>query len=256
MNGATIELDALGIDYGERPAVRDVTLAIPAGSTTAIVGPSGCGKTSVLHCMNRLIDLIPGSAVRGTLRIGGDDVRAPGTDVTALRRRVGMLFQRPQPFAFSIRKNLDLPLREHHLGDRAERAARIERALVEVGLWNEVRDRLDESALALSGGQQQRLCLARALVLEPEVLLLDEPCSSLDPLAAAVVEESLLRLRGRTTIVLVTHELAQARRLADQVALFWYDGDAGRLVEHAPTGAFFSAPREPITAAYVAGARG
>jgi phosphate transport system ATP-binding protein len=167
-----------------------------------------------------------------------------------------MIFQKPNPFPFSIRRNLEFPLREHGVRDRAALAERVERALRDVGLWDEVRDRLDAPAQALSGGQQQRLCLARALALEPDVLLLDEPCSALDPIASGVVEDRIALLRGRYTVVVVTHNLAQARRLSDRTAVFWHQDGAGRLVEHGPTAQVFESPSHPLTAAYVSGARG
>jgi phosphate transport system ATP-binding protein len=248
--------DGLSLHYGPRPALVDVTLAMPRGQITAVIGPSGCGKTSLLTCLNRLTDLIPGCRVSGSVRLGGVDVLDARTDVLALRRRVGMIFQKPNPFPFSIHRNLDFPLREHGLGDRRERQGRIEAALRDVGLWDEVKDRLHSPALALSGGQQQRLCLARALALGPEVLLLDEPCSALDPLSSGVVEDQIVRLRGRCTLLAVTHNLAQARRIADQVALLWVQDGAGRLVEAGPAKQVLEAPRHKLTADYVSGMRG
>lgn len=252
--GAHLEFREVAVDYGGVPAVEGVTLAIEPGRTLALVGPSGSGKSSVAQCPNRLIDLVAGARVRGAVRIDGRDVRDPEVDVIELRRRVGMLFQRPVVFPTTIARNLDLPLREHRLGDAAQRQARAEHALRAVGLWDEVASRLERPAAALSGGQQQRLCLARALLLEPAVLLLDEPCSSLDPLAAAVVEEALQRLRGRVTMLLVTHSLAQAGRLADDVALLWPTERGGRLIELQPAAEFLARPRTPLAKAFVAGA--
>lgn len=247
---------SLSLRYGRAAAFEDVTLDVHAGCITALVGPSGCGKTSFLNCINRLTDLIPGACVSGELHLGEVDLLDRRLDVMALRRRVGMVFQRPNPFPLSIRRNLDLPLREHGMRRRGRRDDAIEAVLRDVGLWDEVKDRLEGPALALSGGQQQRLCLARALVLEPEVLLMDEPCSALDPLAGAVVEDLVAGLRGRTTVLIVTHNLAQARRLADWAALFWKEGDAGRLVEHGAVQHLFESPKEELTAAYVRGRRG
>jgi phosphate transport system ATP-binding protein len=246
----------LSLHYGEMAAFADVTLDVHAGCITALVGPSGCGKTSFLNCINRLTDLIPGARVTGELRLGDVDLLDPRLDVIALRRRVGMVFQRPNPFPLSIRRNLDLPLREHGMRSRRRRDDAIEGVLRDVGLWNEVKDRLESPALALSGGQQQRLCLARALVLEPEVLLMDEPCSALDPLAGAVVENLVAGLRGKVTVLIVTHNLAQARRLADWAALFWKQDDAGRLVEHGGVQHLFETPKDELTAAYVRGTKG
>ena len=232
-----------------------VDLAIPEGRITVIVGPSGCGKSSLLMALNRLTDLVPGARVTGRLRYRGEDVLAPGSDVGALRTRVGMIFQRPTPFPVSIRKNLELPLTEHRRLSRAERETAVETALRTVGLWSEVADRLDEPARGLSGGQQQRLCLARALVLDPETILLDEPTSALDPIASGVVEDLVADFRGRYTVVLVTHDLAQARRLADEVAVFWTADGVGCLVERGPREEVFEHPRHPVTRAYLEGRR-
>lgn len=229
---------------------------MPAGEITAVIGPSGCGKSSFLACLNRLSDLLPSCRVDGEVRIGETRVFDPATDVVALRRRVGMIFQKPNPFPLSIRRNLELPLKEHGMRDRVERAAVIQRALADVGLWAEVSGRLDASALDLSGGQQQRLCLARALALEPEVVLLDEPCSALDPIASGVVEDLIARLRGRYTVIIVTHNLAQARRIADRVAFFWVRDGVGRLIEEGEVDKIFEQPDDELTAAYVRGARG
>ncbi len=246
----------LSLRYGERVAFEDVSLDVNAGCITALVGPSGCGKTSFLNCINRMTDLFPKVAVTGELELAGINLLDPRLDVIALRRRVGLVFQQPNPFPLSIRRNLELPLREHGMRSRAARTDAIEEALIEVGLWEEVKDRLDTPAMALSGGQQQRLCIARALVLSPEVLLMDEPCSALDPLAGEVIENLIDELRGRVTVLIVTHNLAQAQRLADWAALFWKQGDAGRLVEYGAVQQIFEAPREKLTAAYVRGRSG
>lgn len=251
-----MEIDRLSLHYGEKPAFQDVTLAIAKGCITALVGPSGCGKTSFLTCLNRLTDLIAGCRVSGQITIEALEVLAPHTDVIRLRRRIGMIFQKPNPFPLTIRRNLEFPLREHGIRDRTQLAQMIETALREVGLWDEVKDRLDSPALALSGGQQQRLCIARALVLSPEMLLMDEPCSALDPLSSGVVEDLIVRLRGRYTILIVTHNLAQARRIADDVAFFWVHHGAGRLIEIGTVTQIFEEPRDPLTAAYVGGMRG
>jgi phosphate transport system ATP-binding protein len=248
-----INASAVSISYGTKAALRDVSLDIPGGSIMALVGPSGCGKTSFLSCINRLTDLIENCRVNGRITVG---VLARGADLLALRCKVGMICQRPNPFPLSIRRNLDIPLREHGMRDPAERAERIERALRDVGLWAEVKDRLEELAQDLSGGQQQRLCLARALALEPQVILLDEPCSALDPISSGVIEELIGGLRGRCTIVIVTHNLAQARRLADHVGFFWVDGGSGVLVESGPAAQIFEAPQHPLTAAYMKGLKG
>jgi phosphate transport system ATP-binding protein len=246
----------VSISYGAKAALKDVSLEIVGGSIMALVGPSGCGKTSFLSCINRLTDLIESCHVYGHLTVGSQDVLSRGVDLLALRRRVGMICQRPNPFPLSIRRNLDVPLREHGMRDPAERLHRIERALQDVGLWTEVKDRLEGSAVALSGGQQQRLCLARALALEPQVILLDEPCSALDPISSGVIEELISGLRERCTIAIVTHNLAQARRIADHVAFFWLNDGCGALVECGTTAQIFEAPQHPLTAAYVRGLKG
>ena len=251
---AAFEIERLSLFYGQTAALRNVDLQIPEGEITALIGPSGCGKTSLLSSLNRLTDLIAGCRVEGQVRWRGQDLRA--LDAMSLRRRVGMIFQKPSPFPLSIRRNLDLPLREHGVKDKRERQDRLEATLRDVGLWNEVCDRLDSSALALSGGQQQRLCIARALVLRPEVILFDEPCSALDPISSGVVEDLIADLRGRYTVVIVTHNLAQARRIADHTAFFWLVDGAGQLVESGPTTELLESPKDPLTRAYVSGARG
>jgi phosphate transport system ATP-binding protein len=234
-----LEARDLSVRYSGRLVVSGVSIGARRGRILAIVGPSGCGKSSVLACFNRLHDLNPDCELRGSIRFEGQEILRPGADVIALRRRVGLIVQRPNP-----------------MGRRAERQEAARLALQRVGLWEEVKDRLARPATELSGGQQQRLCLARALVLEPEVLLLDEPCSALDPLASAVVEELVASLRGSITILIVTHNLAQARRLADDVAMFWYRDGVGYLEEQGTAAAVFGAPRSEVTAAYLSGARG
>jgi phosphate transport system ATP-binding protein len=251
-----IEVDRLSLHYGGKPAFQDVTLSINKRCITALVGPSGCGKTSFLTCLNRLTDLIAGCRVSGRIRIETFDVLTPGLDVTQLRRRIGMIFQKPNPFPLSIRRNLEFPLREHGVRDRAQLTQTVETTLRDVGLWDEVKDRLDSPALALSGGQQQRLCIARSLALAPEVLLMDEPCSALDPLSSGIVEDLIVSLRERYTILIVTHNLAQARRIADHAAFFWVQHEAGQLIEAGTSQQIFEEPRDPLTAAYVSGVRG
>ena len=255
-DGPFLWTEGLTLRYGDKTALENVTLRVEPRRITALIGPSGCGKTSFLNCLNRLTDLIPGCTVAGRIGFGSVDVCHPQTDVLTLRRRVGMIFQKPNPFPFSIRRNLEFPLREHGVRDRQKLAETVETALRDVGLWDEVKDRLDRPAMALSGGQQQRLCLARALALGPEVLLLDEPCSALDPLSSGVVEDLIVRLRERFTLLVVTHNLAQARRIADQVALFWVQDGAGKLIEHGSVQQMFETPRQKLTADYVNGMRG
>lgn len=251
-----LQLDDVAVSYNDRVAVREATFDVSLGKITALIGPSGCGKSSLLQSMNRLTDLIPGAHVDGRIHLGGLDVLGPETDVLLLRRRMGMIFQKPNPFPMSIRSNLALPLREHGVRDRHQIEATIEASLREVALWKEVQDRLDSPAQALSGGQQQRLCIARALVLQPEVILLDEPCSALDPIASGVVEDLVSSLRGSFSVVIVTHNLAQARRIADDVVVLWACGGAGCLAEVGSARQIFENPRDPITQDYVRGYRG
>ena len=251
-----IEIAGLSISYGRKAALTHVDLDIYRGCITALIGPSGCGKTSLLSALNRMTDLIPGCKVEGSIRYGGVDVRNPSLNVAALRRQIGMIFQRPNPFPFSIRRNLEMPLREHGIKNRTELSDRMERSLTDAGLWLEVRDRLHSPALALSGGQQQRLCIARALVLEPSVLLMDEPCSALDPLSSGVVEDLIESLRNRYTVVIVTHNLAQARRIANYAAFFWMPEQAGKLIEFGQCRQIFETPEHKLTASYIRGLRG
>lgn len=251
-----ISVEGLSLSYSGKPALENVSLDIYGGCITALIGPSGCGKTSLLSSLNRLTDLIPGCRLAGRIRIDGEDIHAADVNVQRLRRQVGMIFQRPNPFPLSIRRNIEMPLCEHGMTRRSELDERIERVLRDVGLWAEVKDRLDSPALTLSGGQQQRLCIARAVALEPSILLMDEPCSALDPLSSGVVEDLIASLRGRYTVVIVTHNLAQARRIANYAALFWVQNRAGTLIEFDQCRRLFEAPRSDITAAYVRGHRG
>ncbi len=252
----SISVSRLSVFYGKLCALREVDLEIPGGGITALVGPSGCGKSSFLHSLNRLTDLVASCRVEGSIRLSdGTDITDPHADVLALRRRIGIVFQRPNPFPQSILRNFEIPLREHGWA-RADIPDRTESALREVGLWEEVCDRLHQSALALSGGQQQRLCIARALALSPEVILFDEPCSALDPLASGVVEDLILSLRGRYTVAIVTHNLAQARRIADHVGVFWVRDGAGTLVERGNTPDVFNSALDPDAALYLSGQRG
>ncbi|MEN8177590.1 MAG: phosphate ABC transporter ATP-binding protein [Pseudomonadota bacterium] len=251
-----LAVNNLSVSYGGKIVLNEVSLDIYKGCITALIGPSGCGKTSFLSALNRLTDLVPGARVSGQAHFGETDLLDPSLDVMALRRQIGMIFQKPNPFPLSIRRNLELPLREHGVRHRELLAAKVQQALHDVGLWEEVRDRLDAPALALSGGQQQRLCIARALVLEPSVLLMDEPCSALDPIASAVVEELIQHLRGSYTVVIVTHNLAQARRLANYAAFFWMSEHVGKLIEYGQCRQIFESPANDLTAAYVAGLSG
>jgi len=235
--------------YGGTPAVRDVSMTVPAHGVTAFIGPSGCGKSTILRCFNRMNDVIGNFSLSGRVLLDGEDVNAPATDPTAVRRRVGMVFQRSNPFPSSIFDNVAYGLKLRGGLSQAELALRVEAALRAAVLWDEVKDRLDANASSLSGGQQQRLCIARALAVEPEVLLFDEPASALDPISTARVEELVLELGRKLTIVIVTHNLQQATRVADRTAFFLH----GRLVEYGPTLELFTTPRQPETEAYVSG---
>ena len=245
----TIAAERFSFWYGDRQALHDIDLVIPARAITALVGPSGCGKSTFLRSINRLNALIPGVRHAGAMRLDGHDVYADDVDVVALRQRVGMVFQRPNPFPKSIYDNVAWGPRVNGIRGRSELDAIVEDALRRAALWDEVRDRLRQSALALSGGQQQRLCIARALANEPEVLLLDEPASALDPIATQRIEELLYALRDELTVVLVTHNLQQAARVSGMTAFFYL----GQLVESGPTAQLFTAPRDPRTDAYITG---
>ncbi len=249
-----LRTEKLSLFYGQQAAFRHVSLAAAAGQITALIGPSGCGKTSFLSCLNRLHELTPHTKLAGKVWLGHQDIQT--LNVLTLRRRVGMLFQKPNPFPLSILKNLTFPLREHGVRHRDQQQAIVEESLQQVGLWAEVKDRLKSPALALSGGQQQRLCLARAIALNPEVLLMDEPCSALDPVSSETVEDLITQLRGQYTTLIVTHNLAQASRIADQVALFWLQEGVGQLIEAGPTPQMFQRPRHPLTQSYITGRRG
>jgi phosphate transport system ATP-binding protein len=246
----------LSVSYNGRTVLRDVSLPIHKCCTTALLGPSGCGKSSFLMALNRLTDLIPGASLTGQVFLDGDDILAAPTNVTAVRRRIGMIFQKPNPFPFSIERNLALGLDHHGVTDRHQQRAIVEQSLQAVGLWSEVKDKLRASGLSLSGGQQQRLCIARAIALQPEVLLMDEPCSALDPYASAQVEELIRALATRFTVVIVTHNLPQAQRLSDYAALFWPHKGPSILIEAGPTGTLFTDPQQLQTRAYVQGAIG
>ncbi len=238
--------------FGETAAVKDVTVVIPQLAVTAIIGPSGCGKSTILRCFNRMHETVPNTRVEGSVEILGTSIYGEGTNPTAVRRHVGMVFQRPTPFpTMSIRANVAAGLRvdsKQRLANQAEEEI-VEEALIRAGLWEEVKDRLDESAMAISGGQQQRLCIARALATRPRVLLLDEPTASLDPLSTQKVEELVYHLRETMTVVIVTHNMQQAARVSDRTAFLL----AGELIEFARTNEIFTAPKDQRTEAYITG---
>lgn len=249
----SLSIQNLSVHYGEQGALLGASLEVAPGELMAVVGPSGCGKSSLLAAVNRLSDLVPGARVSGRVLIDGRDVLGGAVDVQALRRQVGMLFQQPNPFPLSIAENILFALREHGVRDKAELHGRMEQALQATGLWSEVCDRLQNPALGLSGGQQQRLCFARALALEPRVLLLDEPCSALDPIASARVEGLIDSLKGHYSLLMVTHNLAQARRLADHVAVCWVRDGCGCVLDSGPAGELFESTRDPLAHRYLNG---
>lgn len=255
-DGRFIEATGLSVKYGDRIVLQDVNFAADACNITAIIGPSGCGKTTFLSCFNRLNDLHSNCSVQGTVKIGGTDIYHAKTDARALRKKVGMIFQKPNPFPLSIWKNIALPLKQHGFSDKSQVDELVEKSLKDVGLWLEVKDRLHSPALALSGGQQQRLCIARAIALKPDILLFDEPCSALDPVASRHVEDLIKTLRNQYTVIIVTHNLAQARRIADSTAVFWTGNGVGQLIEIGKTEQIFLSPTHPYTTAYISGVSG
>lgn len=243
----------LTVRYGRKTALSSVSVDIARGAVTTIIGPSGCGKSTFLYCLNRLSASIDGCCVEGKIRLESLDFGDARIDDVALRKRVGFIFQKPNPFPLSIRRNLELPLKEHGMRDREAIDQAIQAGLEAVGLWEEVKDRLNAPAQQLSGGQQQRLCIARALVLKPDALLMDEPCSALDPIATGVIEELIQSFRKRFTIVVVTHNLRQAKRIGDHAAFFWCCAGAGYLVEGGSAERMFDAPDHELTKLYIAG---
>jgi phosphate transport system ATP-binding protein len=245
-----IEADHLNFFYSEKRALEDISVKIRPNLVTAFIGPSGCGKSTFLRTLNRMNDIIPGTRVEGRVLIDGTDIYTSGMDVVHLRRRVGMVFQKSNPFPKSIFENVAYGLRINGMaGSRSELAAAVEESLKQAALWEEVKDRLQESALAMSGGQQQRLCIARALAVRPDILLMDEPASALDPIATQRIEELIYVLKKTYTIVIVTHNMQQAARVSDYTAFFWL----GRLVEYDRTDKIFTAPAEKLTEDYVTG---
>jgi len=247
---AKIEVKDLNFYYGPRRVLERIALDIRPNEVTALIGPSGCGKSTFLRSLNRMNDIVPGARVEGSIRIDGNDIYAPSVDVVDLRRRVGMVFQKSNPFPKSIFDNVAYGLRINRLTrSREELGARVEASLKAAALWDEVHDRLHTSALALSGGQQQRLCIARALAVEPEIVLMDEPASALDPIATQRIEELIYQLKRQYTIVIVTHNMQQAARVSDVTAFFWL----GKLIEVDRTNKIFTNPSEKLTEDYVTG---
>jgi phosphate transport system ATP-binding protein len=245
-----IEADRLNFFYGETRALQDISIKIKPHLVTAFIGPSGCGKSTFLRTLNRMNDIIPGTRAEGRVLIDGSDIYSSGVDVVQLRRRVGMVFQKSNPFPKSVFENIAYGLRINGMaGSKSELAARVEESLKQAALWDEVKDRLHDSALATSGGQQQRLCIARALAVRPDILLMDEPASALDPIATQRIEELVYDLKKKYTIVIVTHNMQQAARVSDYTAFFWL----GRLVEYDRTDRIFTAPAQKLTEDYVTG---
>ncbi len=244
-----VRIEHVNFWYGSKQALFDVSLSIPPRSVTAFIGPSGCGKSTLLRLLNRMNELIEGTQLEGRILLDGQDIYAPEVDVVSLRRRVGMVFQKSNPFPKSIYDNVAFGLRMAGIRNHAVLDPIVERCLKQAALWPEVKDRLHHSALELSGGQQQRLCIARALATQPEVLLMDEPCSALDPKSTQAIEELILQLKRDYTIVIVTHNMQQAARVSDHTAFFY----EGRLVESGPTAELFRHPQQRQTADYISG---
>jgi phosphate transport system ATP-binding protein len=244
-----VEIEQLSLWYGDKQALRDIVMSVPKQRITAYIGPSGCGKTTLLRCLNRMNDLVDGVRIVGSIRIGSTDIYDPALDVTELRKRVGMVFQKSNPFPKSIFENVAYGPRILGVRGRSDLEGIVERSLRDAALWDEVQDRLNDSALGLSGGQQQRLCIARAIAVEPDVLLMDEPCSALDPIATAKIEELMLELKNSYTIVIVTHNMQQAARVSDYTGFMLL----GELVEFGVTRALFTNPRDRRTEDYITG---
>src|SRR5579862_2606419 len=249
-SAAKIDVSKLDFFYGARRVLESITVQVHPNEVTALIGPSGCGKSTFLRSLNRMNDIVPGARVEGAVRIDGQDIYAASVDPVDLRRRVGMVFQKSNPFPKSIFDNVAYGLRINRLTkSREELRGRVEASLKAAALWDEVHDRLHTSAMALSGGQQQRLCIARALAVEPEILLMDEPASALDPIATQRIEELIYQLKSRYTIAIVTHNMQQAARVSDVTAFFWL----GQLIECGRTDRIFTAPAEKLTEDYVTG---
>lgn len=251
------DIGGLSMSYGSKPALRDISCRIPPKKVSALIGPSGCGKSSFLSCMNLLYRSHRNAKVEGSIQWRGENLLNRTKGLQALRKDIGTLFQQATPFPTSIKKNLWIPLKEHFTLGSSALEWEVEKVLRTVGLWQDVKDKLNHSALSLSGGQMQRLCLARALTLQPQVILMDEPCSALDPLSTETIEHLIQELKESITIVLVTHNLAQARRIADHVFLFWHEDATGGFLEaSAPSQEFFLTPPSAISRKYIEGLAG
>jgi phosphate transport system ATP-binding protein len=249
-----LRTEKVNLYYGSFQALRNVTLDIPACAITAIIGPSGCGKSSLLRLFNRMNDLILGARVEGNVELDGILIYDSKIDVVELRKKVGMVFQKPNPFPMSVFENVAFGPRRHSISNRAELEEIVEKSLRQAALWDEVKDKLEQSGLALSGGQQQRLCIARVLAVEPEVILMDEPCSALDPVATLKIEDLMKNLAQEYTIIIVTHNMQQAARVSDTAAFMMMEEDrAGVLVEYGPTSQLFTNPKDKRTEDYITG---
>jgi len=244
-----VEVENLNLKYGDKPALQNIYLEIPKNQATAFIGPSGCGKSTLLRCFNRLNDLIDSCTVTGEIRINGNDIYESTVDITNLRKRVGMVFQKSNPFPKSIYENVAYGARIGGINNKSQLDEIVERSLNGAALWDEVKDRLDESALGMSGGQQQRLCIARAIAVEPEILLMDEPCSALDPIATGKIEDLITQLKENYTMVIVTHNMQQASRVSDYTAFMYL----GEIIEYARTEKIFLNPAKKQTEDYVSG---
>ena len=252
----TVKVAAQNVDfyYGDFHALREIDLEVAAHQVTALIGPSGCGKSTFLRCLNRMNDLIPRVRVQGRILLDGDDIYASGVDVVHLRRRIGMVFQKPNPFPKSIFDNIAYGLRVNGVKDKKVIDHLVEQSLIQAALWDEVKDRLQDTALGLSGGQQQRLCIARALAIQPEIILMDEPCSALDPIATQKIEELIHALKENYTILIVTHNMQQAARVSDFTAFFMVDDNrTGSLAEFGDTKQIFTRPQNKQTEDYITG---
>jgi phosphate transport system ATP-binding protein len=246
-NNTKFQVKNLNLHYGKFHALKDIALDISAGEVTALIGPSGCGKSSFLRCLNRMNDLVDDCKITGRILLDGESIFHPRIDVNLLRKRVGMVFQKANPFPTSIYENITYGPKTHGIKDKKRLAEIVEKTLIHVGLWNDLKDRLGEGAATLSGGQQQRLCIARALAVDPEVILMDEPTSALDPISTGVIEDLIAKLKTNYTIVIVTHNMQQAARISDKTAFFL----SGELVEIGKTRQIFSCPKDSRTRDYI-----
>ncbi len=248
-DNARVQIENLNVYFGNNHVLVDVTIPIKANSITALIGPSGCGKSTFIRCLDRMNDIIPSARVTGRILLDGRDIYNPDYEPYDLRKKVGMVFQKPNPFPKSIYENLAFGLRIHGIRDKTEIEKRVVSSLKASVLWEEIKDRLHESAFSLSGGQQQRLCIARALAIEPEVILFDEPCSALDPISTAKIEDLMVSLKEKYTIAIVTHNMQQAARISDYTGFLYL----GKLIEYGETKKLFTAPKEKLTEKYITG---